>query len=130
MPRRHVIFISGQFNQRPSNPIRDPIRKPRPIPVNPETLHVMHILNTIGGGNTNGNDVEVGFRRIASLKPQLLTFWTNHDQVAQLLAQGDAWITPWPSDRLITLKSHGAPVNIVIPKEGVPFGTSEIGISK
>jgi len=41
MPRRHVIFISGQFNQRPSNPICDPIRKPRPIPaipVNPEAL--------------------------------------------------------------------------------------------
>ncbi|MBV9785160.1 MAG: polyamine ABC transporter substrate-binding protein [Acidisphaera sp.] len=92
--------------------------------------YVMHILNTIGGGDTNANQVDVGFRRIASLKPQLLTFWTNHDQVGQLLSQGDAWITPWPSDRLLTLKSLGAPVDIVIPKEGVPFGTSEMGITK
>jgi putative spermidine/putrescine transport system substrate-binding protein len=92
--------------------------------------YMMHILNTIGGGDTNANQVDVGFKKIASLKPQLLTFWTNHDQVGQLLSQGDAWITPWPSDRLLTLKSLGAPVDIVIPREGVPFGTSEMGITK
>lgn len=97
---------------------------------NAGATYVMHILNTIGGGDTNANQVDIGFAKIRSLKPQLLTFWTNHDQVGQLLTQGEAWITPWPSDRLVTLKSQGAPVGIVIPKEGVPFGTSEMGIAK
>jgi putative spermidine/putrescine transport system substrate-binding protein len=91
---------------------------------------MMHVFNTIAGGDTNNNDVEAGWQKVKSLKPQILTFWTSHDQVAQLLSQGDAWIAPWPTDRLLTLKAQGAPVGIVIPKEGVPFSQSEIGIAK
>jgi putative spermidine/putrescine transport system substrate-binding protein len=97
---------------------------------NAGATYVLHIFNTILGGDTNANDMDRAFEKVKSLKPQLLTFWTNHDQVGQLLSQGEAWITPWPSDRLITLKSLGAPVGIVMPKEGVPFGTSEMGITK
>jgi putative spermidine/putrescine transport system substrate-binding protein len=91
---------------------------------------MMHVFNTIAGGDTNRNEVKAGWERVKSLKPQILTFWTSHDQVAQLLSQGDAWIAPWPTDRLLTLKAQGAPVGIVIPKEGVPFSQSEIGIAK
>ena len=44
--------------------------------------------------------------------------------------QGEAWIAPWPSDRAITIKAQGGPIGIVAPKEGVPFNTSQMGITK
>lgn len=91
---------------------------------------MLDIFAQITGGDISTNNADTAFKKIIALRPQLLTFWTSHDQVGQLLSQGEAWITPWPSSRALTLRSQGAPVDIAMPREGVPFQTSEIGIAK
>lgn len=75
-------------------------------------------------------DTDAAFEKIKTLRPSILTFYTSHDQVAQLLNQGEAWIVPWTSDRSLTQISQGAPIGFSTPKEGAVFWTSEMGIVK
>lgn len=92
--------------------------------------YLLHVFAILTGGDINSNNVESAFRKVKALRPSVLTLWTSHDQVAQLLTQGEAWIGPWPSDRAITIKAQGAPIGISAPREGVPFNTSQMGIVK
>ncbi len=53
-------------------------------------------------GKVFGNglfDVDAALAKMKALRPSVLTFWTSHDQLAQLLVQGEAWLSPWASDR-------------------------------
>lgn len=97
------------------------------------TVHAIYALQTLAkmtGGDLNTDTVDSAFQKLASLKPSIVTFWTSHDQAAQLLNQGEAWLTPWSSDRALTQKASKAPIAMTIPKEGATFFTSEMGISK
>jgi putative spermidine/putrescine transport system substrate-binding protein len=88
---------------------------------------IVSIAKMNGGGLDN---MEPGFQRIATLKPNVLTFYTSHDQMASLLNQGEAWIGPWVTDRAATQRAANAPIEVAFPKEGgILFGVG-IGMSK
>ncbi len=75
-------------------------------------------------------NTEAAFARLKSLKPNVLTLWTSHDQVAQLLNAGEAWLAPWTSDRALSQTAAGAPVASTVPGEGAIYFTTQIGIAK
>jgi putative spermidine/putrescine transport system substrate-binding protein len=76
------------------------------------------------------SDTDAAFARLKSLRPSILTFTTSHDQTAQLLNQGEAWMQPWFNDRIATQVKAGAPIGISMPKEGSIFASGAIGIAK
>lgn len=88
---------------------------------------IVTIARLAGGGLDN---MDPGFRRIATLKPNVLTFYTSHDQMANLLNQGEAWIGPWVADRAATQHAQGAPIDMVFPKEGAVLFGNGIAIVK
>ena len=75
-------------------------------------------------------DADAAFARVKTLRPSVLTFWTSHDQLAQLLVQGEVWLSPWASDRAAFQVKSGAPIASVTPKEGAIFGMGAMGIAK
>jgi len=80
-----------------------------------------------GGGLKN---VDPGFELIKELKPSIVTFYTQHAQLAQLFTQGDVWITSWTTDRSQAMIDAGAPVAWTIPEESAYIIDSTIGIAK
>jgi spermidine/putrescine-binding protein len=76
------------------------------------------------------DNVDPGFQKIKTLKPNVLTFWTSHDQAASLLASGQASIGVWSSDRAGTQALQGAPVGLAFPNEGVTLLGNAIGVTK
>jgi putative spermidine/putrescine transport system substrate-binding protein len=76
------------------------------------------------------DDTEAAFARLKTLRPNVLTFTTSHDQTAQLLNQGEGWMQPWSNDRIATQVKAGAPVGMAIPKEGSVFASGAMGIAK
>lgn len=75
-------------------------------------------------------DADTAFARLKSLRPNILTFPTSHDQTAQLMNQGEGWMQPWSNDRIATQVKAGAPIGMAIPKEGSVFATGAMGIAK
>jgi putative spermidine/putrescine transport system substrate-binding protein len=88
---------------------------------------IVTIAKLAGGGLDN---VDPGFKKIATLKPNVLTFYTSHDQMANLLNQGEAWIGPWVADRAATQHAQGAPIDMIFPKEGAVLFGNGIAIVK
>lgn len=82
-------------------------------------------LNTDDGELYNA---EKGLEKLKTLRPNLLTYWTNHDQMANLLNSEQAWIGPWVVDRALTQKKRGAPIDCIIPEEGAIAFASFAGI--
>lgn len=80
-----------------------------------------------GGGLEN---VDPGFELIKELKPSIVTFYTQHAQLAQMFTQGDVWITSWTTDRSQPMIDNGAPLGWVIPEESAYIIDSTIGIAK
>ena len=80
-----------------------------------------------GGGLRN---TDPGFELIKKLKPSILTFYTQHAQMAQLFTQGDVAITSWTSDRAQAAIDGGAPLAWTIPQEGAYIIDSTIAIAK
>ena len=75
-------------------------------------------------------NADAAFAKLVALKPNVQTYWTNHDQVIQLLTSGQAWMTPWISDRAVYQVSAGAPVDLVVPKrDGALFVPADVMIS-
>jgi len=73
---------------------------------------------------TDLNNVDPAFDLYKTLRPNVLTYYTSHDQITQMLLQGEAWISAWVSDLVATHKvNENAPIDMVYPKEGgVLFG--------
>src|SRR5829696_2933523 len=80
------------------------------------------------GGNVK--NVDPGFELLKKLKPNILTFYTQHAQLAQLFTQGDVAMASWTSDRAQAAIDGGAPLGWTIPKEGAYIIDSTIGIAK
>jgi putative spermidine/putrescine transport system substrate-binding protein len=80
-----------------------------------------------GGGIKN---TDPGFELLKKLKPNILTFYTQHAQMAQLFTQGDVVVTSWTSDRAQGAIDGGAPLAWTIPSEGAYIIDSTIGITK
>ncbi len=91
------------------------------------------VLFTAVLGHTFGkgwSDTEAAFARLKSLRPNVLTFTTSHDQTAQLLNQGEGWMQPWLNDRIASQVKAGAPIGLAIPKEGSIFANGAMAIAK
>lgn len=65
-------------------------------------------------------DVAPGFRKLAALRPNLLTIYTQMPQAFNLLEQGEAWaIAGALSSFALDRASKGAPIALAAPKEGI-----------
>jgi putative spermidine/putrescine transport system substrate-binding protein len=85
------------------------------------------LIRTTGATLDNVNPV---FDAMKELKPSVVTFSSQHAQVAQLFTQGDIVMAPWTSDRVMGLAGKGLPVAWVIPKEGSNSLESVLAIAK
>jgi putative spermidine/putrescine transport system substrate-binding protein len=86
------------------------------------------MINTINGGTVD--NVEPAFQALKKLKPSIVTFPTQHAQVAQLFSQGEISIEPWVSDRTASLAQSGQPVSWIIPREGTVMAEGTLAIAK
>lgn len=68
---------------------------------------------------------------LIDLKPNLLTYWVDFSELAQMMASGDVWVAAnaWP-DTYRTLLDQGVPVEYVEPKEGKLGFVCGFGISQ
>ncbi len=80
-----------------------------------------------GGGV---RDTDPGFELIKELKPNILTFYTQHAQLAQLFTQGEVVMSSWTTDRAQAQIDAGAPLAWTIPEESAYIINSTIGIAK
>lgn len=86
-----------------------------------------------GGGAMSGAkpDVDASFKKLSSLKPNLLTVYTQQPQAYNLLEQGEAWMIQGAlSSYALQRKAAGAPIDLVAPKEGVFALPSGIAVVK
>jgi putative spermidine/putrescine transport system substrate-binding protein len=50
-------------------------------------ISLLVIFICLNGGSEK--NIDPGFAKLASIKPNVLTFWTRHDQVARMLNTGE-----------------------------------------
>ncbi|MGJ4892556.1 extracellular solute-binding protein [Bradyrhizobium sp. HKCCYLRH3099] len=75
-------------------------------------------------------DIDAGFKKIKSLKANLLNVYTNAPQAINLLEQGEAWMIGGQfSAYTLIRKADGSPVDLAIPKDGgfsMPSGIAKV----
>lgn len=105
-----------------------------PSPQNTEGLPLIFAAAALAKGVPlidGQKDVEAGFAKLASLKPNLLTIYTQMPQAYNLLEQGEAlMIGPAMSSYASERKAAGAPIGLAAPKEGVFAMPSGIAVVK
>jgi putative spermidine/putrescine transport system substrate-binding protein len=109
----------------------DPAYKAKIVVPDIATSHGSFFLLTASdmtGGSVKNTDS--GFELIKKLKPNILTFYTQHAQLAQLFTQGEVAMASWTSDRAQAAMDGGAPLGWTVPKEGAYIIDSTIGIAK
>jgi spermidine/putrescine-binding protein len=69
--------------------------------------------------NTTPEQREQITQRLVEIKPNLLTYWVDYSEMAQLLAAGDLWMASnaWP-DAYAILLDEEVPVQYIEPAEG------------
>lgn len=100
---------------------------------NTEGLPSLFVAGLLAGGTMESvqKDTDAGFKKLATLKPNLLTIYTQQPQAFNLLEQGEAWmIGPAMSSYALERKAAGAPIDLVAPKEGVFAMPSGIAVIK
>lgn len=114
----------------------DPTYKGRvviPSLQNTEGLPILFAAGLLSGGSLDAvqKDTEAGFKKLASLKPNLLTIYTQQPQAYNLLEQGEAHlIGPAMSSYCLERKAAGSPIDLAAPKEGVFAMPSGIAVIK
>jgi putative spermidine/putrescine transport system substrate-binding protein len=78
--------------------------------------HFLIAAARLNGGSID--NLEPGFQAIRELKPHVMTFYTQADQVIPLIQRGDIAIAVWFSDRTAVAANSGVPVAAVFPSEG------------
>jgi putative spermidine/putrescine transport system substrate-binding protein len=74
-------------------------------------------------------DIASGFKKIATLKPNLLTIYTQIPQAFNLLEQGEAWAIPSAfSSVVVPRERERAPIKLHAPKEGIFVGPAGIAL--
>ncbi|GGF80949.1 polyamine ABC transporter substrate-binding protein [Azorhizobium oxalatiphilum] len=75
-------------------------------------------------------DIDAAFRKLKSLKPNLLNVYTNAPQAINLLEQGEAWMIGGQfSAYTLIRKADGSPVDLSVPKDGgfaMPSGIAKV----
>ncbi|MCU4180312.1 ABC transporter substrate-binding protein [Bosea sp. BH3] len=100
---------------------------------NTEGLPALFVAGLLAGGTLEAvqKDTDAGFKKLAALKPNLLTIYTQQPQAYNLLEQGEAYmIGPAMSSYALERKAAGAPIDLVAPKEGVFAMPSGIAVIK
>ncbi|WP_316195916.1 extracellular solute-binding protein [Bradyrhizobium sp. SZCCHNRI3052] len=75
-------------------------------------------------------EIDAGFKKIKSLKANLLNVYTNAPQAINLLEQGEAWMIGGQfSAYTLIRKADGSPVDLAIPRDGgfsMPSGIAKV----
>ncbi|MGE3871830.1 MAG: extracellular solute-binding protein [Parvibaculaceae bacterium] len=75
-------------------------------------------------------EIDAGFERLARMKPNLLTIYTQMPQAFSLLEQGEAWMVASAySSFVLPRKQEGVPIDLAAPKEGIfasPSGIAKV----
>lgn len=75
-------------------------------------------------------EIDAGFKKLKSLKPNLLNVYTNAPQAMDLLEQGEAWMIGGQfSAYTLIRKSDGSPVDLAVPPNGgfsMPSGIAKV----
>lgn len=81
--------------------------------------------------NTTPEQDEAIKQKLIQLKPNLLTYWADPFEMAQMVSSGDLWVVSgaWTSE-YIMLKGEGVPVDYVCMEEAEPIWLGGIGIPK
>jgi len=76
-------------------------------------------------------DTDAGFKKLVTIKPNLLTAYTQMPQAYNLLEQGEGFmISSAISQVALDRKRTGAPVDIAVPKEGIFAMPSGVALVK
>ncbi len=76
-------------------------------------------------------DIDAAFKKLVTLKPNLLTAYTQMPQAYNLLEQGEGFmISSAISQVALERKQSGAPVDIAVPKEGIFAMPSGVALVK
>ncbi len=75
-------------------------------------------------------EVDAAFKKLAELKPNLLTVYTNLPQTANLLEQGEAHLMVGFSSYVLLRGASGVPIDLSAPKEGIFAMPSGIALVK
>lgn len=74
--------------------------------------------------------IDAAFKKLKALKPNLLTIYTQIPQALNLLEQGEAWMIPGMiAYNAMERKAKGAPVDVLLPREGamaMPSGIAKV----
>ena len=130
-----VLAYNTNFIKEPPKSWEDlwkPEYKGKVILPDISTSHGFFFISIISKMQTGGElyNTDAAFAKLKTLRPNVLTFWTSHDQVAQLMNSGEAWLAPWTSDRGLSQMAAKAPIAVTVPKEGAIYFTSHIAIVK
>lgn len=98
-----------------------------PPPGNAQAVLLMARLAFLDGGSIE--DIDKSIALLKEMTPNVLTFWTSHDQDFSLLNSAESWITVDSMDRTIDQFNKGAPVRSYFPKEGSIFLSNTVGIA-
>ena len=78
--------------------------------------HFLLAASRLRGGSMENTDV--GFAALKELHPNVVTYYTQADQLVSLFERGDIAIAPWSVDRIGAAAAKGVPVAVSFPKEG------------
>jgi spermidine/putrescine-binding protein len=90
-------------------------------------LTLLALAEASGGGV---NNIAPGFAKLRDLKASLVSTPSANPALVQLFQQGEAWVAPNWSGRVLTLQSEGFPVEMVVPKEGLYSVLSYVNVVK
>ena len=128
-----LVYNKDMVKEKPTSwmAMWDPRYKGKIASPDITTSHGAFFLLTAADMNGGGlKNVDPGFELLKKLKPSILTFYTQHAQLAQLFTQGDVVMASWTSDRGQAAIDGGAPLAWTIPKESAYIIDSTIGITK
>ncbi len=94
------------------------------------SISYLFIVNMalIKGGSLD--NLQPGIEFIKKMRPNVITYFSNHDQVSKLLASEEAWISVQPTERIFTNIRNGLPLAAAVPKEGVTEFVGVLGVPK
>jgi putative spermidine/putrescine transport system substrate-binding protein len=75
-------------------------------------------------------DIDAGFKKIKTLKPNILTIYTQIPQAMNLLEQGEAWAIPSLFSSVVIPKEKESPIKMSVPKEGIFVGPAGVCLVK
>jgi putative spermidine/putrescine transport system substrate-binding protein len=90
-------------------------------------LTLLALAEASGGGV---NNIAPGFAKLRELKASLVSTPSANPALVQLFQQGEAWVAPNWSGRVLTLQSEAFPVEMVVPKEGLYSVLSYVNLVK